>query len=320
KLSSIEKLPSMVDDHLNSRSASSFEEPIFNSGLKDVTYAAVASVDHKDGKVKSFKHTIFVDIVGRSCNSGSDKNVDVNSVTEGQMLNLCSDMSYVCVNTSNHANDEGSDLVSISGVVTKLYHLGNDDSVCRLGGYNGRLVLFLGLAMVCGLKWPYDNRELASGGNDIRIILCRYPLARVNQAWTGLPCGVKFDPLDHQIMWHLLAKSGASGFQPNPSTDEFIPTVVKDEGISYIHPQKLPGNKKQKYEKISESKVSTSIQSLPHTFIVAVCYGFLTGFSMTSLFVKTRALIEGQFLTMRAHAKRNAISSKTDNPKQRDVC
>nr|GEZ69955.1 NAC domain-containing protein 8 [Tanacetum cinerariifolium] len=113
---------------------------------------------------------------------------------------------------------------------------------------------------VCGLKWSYDNRELASGRNDNRvcnliwsknvnelvstsqnqIILCRYPLARVNQAWTGLPCGVKFEPLDHQIIWHLLAKSYASGFQPNPSTDEFIPTIVKDEGISYIHPQKFP--------------------------------------------------------------------------------
>ncbi|GJV71425.1 FIZZY-related 2-like protein [Tanacetum coccineum] len=156
---------------------------------------------------------------------------------------------------------------------------------------------------VCGLKWSYDNRELASGGNDNRlfvwnqhstqpvlkycehtaavkaiawsphvhgllasggelcnlvwsknlnelvstygysqnqIIVWRYPLDRVNQAWTGLPRGVKFDPLDHQIIWHLLAKSGASGFQPNPSTDEFIPTVVKDEGISYTHPQKLP--------------------------------------------------------------------------------
>nr|GEV68724.1 protein fizzy-related 2 [Tanacetum cinerariifolium] len=563
KLLSIEKLPSMVDDHLNSRSASSFEEPIFNSGLKDVTYAAVDFVYHKDGKVKSFKHTIFVDIVGRSCNSrsgsSSDKNVDVNSVTEGQMLNLCSDMSYVCVNTSNHANDEGSHLVSISGVVgsklysepfseasisssgeetnlslkdtnitkeqsslgldlhtlshiisnilsmdfdgcnddsispqtvaglyegknewggrtktayishnikvldapalqddfylnlvdwssnnvlavglgncvTNLYHLGNDDSVCRLGGYNGGLVLFLGLAMVkfrfgtllvvCGLKWSYDNRELASGGNDIRlfvwnqhstqpvlkycehtaavkeiawsphvhgllasggevcnlvwsknvnelvsthgysqnqIILCRYPLAGVNQAWTGLPRGVKFDPLDHQIIWHLLAKSGASGFQPNPSTDEFIPTVMKDEGISYIHPQKFPGSSKISYRlskkpflcflikwrddleslgyvlmyflkgslpcqglkegnKKHKPYIVVIQQSSPHTFIVAVCYDFLTGFSMTSLSVKTRALIEGQFLSMRAHAKRNAISSKTDNPKQRGVC
>nr|GEZ14686.1 hypothetical protein [Tanacetum cinerariifolium] len=194
--------------------------------------------------------------------------------------------------------------------VTKLYDLGNDDSVCRLGGYNEGLVLFLGLAMVkfrfgtllvvrdrnksilqrdprtqeafvsklnghksevCGLKGSYDNRELASGGNDTRnqhstqpvlkycehtaavkaiawsphvhgllasggelcnlvwsknvnelvsthgysqnqIIVWRYPLDRVNQAWTGLPRRVKFDPLDHQIVWHLLAKSDASGF------------------------------------------------------------------------------------------------------------
>ncbi|PWA39996.1 nucleotide-binding alpha-beta plait domain, Zinc finger, RING/FYVE/PHD-type [Artemisia annua] len=81
-------LPSPVDDHLNSRSASLFEEPVFSSGLKDVAYAAVASGDHKNGIVKSSKHTTFVDIVGRSCNSGSGSGVDVNSVTEGQMLNL----------------------------------------------------------------------------------------------------------------------------------------------------------------------------------------------------------------------------------------
>ncbi|GKB41578.1 hypothetical protein Tco_0886520, partial [Tanacetum coccineum] len=76
-------LPSLVDDHLNSHSASSFEEPVLNSGLKDVAYAAIASVDHKDGIVKSSKHTTLLDIVGRSCNSGSgsDKDVDVNLVT-----------------------------------------------------------------------------------------------------------------------------------------------------------------------------------------------------------------------------------------------
>ncbi|GJR06729.1 E3 ubiquitin protein ligase UPL2-like protein [Tanacetum coccineum] len=63
----------------------------------------------------------------------------------------------------------------------------------------------------------------------------------VNQAWTGLPRGVKFDPLDHGIIWHLLTKSGVSGFPPHPFIDEFIPTVKKDDGISYTHPQKLPG-------------------------------------------------------------------------------
>ncbi|GKF27740.1 FIZZY-related 2-like protein, partial [Tanacetum coccineum] len=115
--------------------------------------------------------------------------------------------------------------------VTKLYDLGNDDSVCRLGGHNEGLVLLLGLAKiwdaahckrvrtmeghglrvgalawsssmlysgsrdksilqrdpraqeafvsklnghkseVCGLKWSYDNHELASGGNDNRLFV-----------------------------------------------------------------------------------------------------------------------------------------------------
>ncbi|KAJ0813224.1 putative transcription factor NAM family [Helianthus annuus] len=63
----------------------------------------------------------------------------------------------------------------------------------------------------------------------------------VNQAWPGLPRGVKFDPLDQEIIWHLLAKSGARGFQPHPFIDEFIPTVDEDDGICYTHPQKLPG-------------------------------------------------------------------------------
>lgn len=63
----------------------------------------------------------------------------------------------------------------------------------------------------------------------------------VNQAWPGLPRGVKFDPLDHEIMWHLLAKSGVCDFVPHPFIDEFIPTVEEDDGICYTHPQKLPG-------------------------------------------------------------------------------
>ncbi|GKC41486.1 suppressor of gamma response 1 [Tanacetum coccineum] len=63
---------------------------------------------------------------------------------------------------------------------------------------------------------------------------------QVNQAWTGLPRGVKFDPLDHGIIWYLLTKSGVSGFPPHPFIDEFIPTVKKDDGISYTYPQKLP--------------------------------------------------------------------------------
>nr|GFA27411.1 protein fizzy-related 2-like [Tanacetum cinerariifolium] len=103
---------------------------------------------------------------------------------------------------------------------------------------------------VCGLKWSYDNRELASGGNDNRLFVwnqhltqlvlkyCEHTAAVKAIAWSPHVHGL----LDYgrEIIWHLLAKSGASGFQPNPSTDEFIPTIVKDKGISYIHPQKFP--------------------------------------------------------------------------------
>nr|GEY54223.1 E3 ubiquitin-protein ligase UPL2-like [Tanacetum cinerariifolium] len=71
-------------------------------------------------------------------------------------------------------------------------------------------------------------------------VLAQQQAQGVNQAWTGLPHGVKFDPLDHKIIWHLLTKSGASGFQPHPFIDEFILTVEKDDGISYTHPHKLP--------------------------------------------------------------------------------
>ncbi|GKE71972.1 hypothetical protein Tco_1530044, partial [Tanacetum coccineum] len=38
----------------------------------------------------------------------------------------------------------------------------------------------------------------------------------VNKAWPWLTRGVKFNPLDHEIIWHLLAKSGL------PSTCTFM--------------------------------------------------------------------------------------------------
>nr|ACL54469.1 unknown [Zea mays] len=61
--------------------------------------------------------------------------------------------------------------------------------------------------------------------------------------WPGLPKGVKFDPSDQELIWHLMAKHGKSGIKPHPFIDEFIPTVEEDEGICYTHPQKLPGVK-----------------------------------------------------------------------------
>lgn len=63
----------------------------------------------------------------------------------------------------------------------------------------------------------------------------------VTQDWPGLPRGVKFDPTDQEIIWHLLAKIGFNNIQPHPFIDEFIPTVNEDDGICYAHPRNLPG-------------------------------------------------------------------------------
>lgn len=65
----------------------------------------------------------------------------------------------------------------------------------------------------------------------------------VTQEWPGLPRGVKFDPSDQEIIWHLLAKVGVGNLEAHPFIDEFIPTVEEDDGICYTHPQNLPGVK-----------------------------------------------------------------------------
>lgn len=65
----------------------------------------------------------------------------------------------------------------------------------------------------------------------------------VAQEWPGLPRGVKFDPSDQELLWHLLAKAGKVEADPHPFINEFIPTVDEDDGICYTHPQKLPGVK-----------------------------------------------------------------------------
>lgn len=64
---------------------------------------------------------------------------------------------------------------------------------------------------------------------------------KVVHEWPGLPKGVKFDPSDQELLWHLLAKAGRSNTKPHPFIDEFIPTVEQDEGICYTHPKRLPG-------------------------------------------------------------------------------
>ncbi|XP_058108072.1 SUPPRESSOR OF GAMMA RESPONSE 1 isoform X2 [Magnolia sinica] len=65
----------------------------------------------------------------------------------------------------------------------------------------------------------------------------------VLQEWPGLPRGVKFDPSDQELLWHLLAKAGVGDVKAHPFIDEFIPTVDEDGGICCSHPRKLPGVK-----------------------------------------------------------------------------
>ncbi|XP_022776995.1 SUPPRESSOR OF GAMMA RESPONSE 1-like [Durio zibethinus] len=65
----------------------------------------------------------------------------------------------------------------------------------------------------------------------------------VDQAWPGLPRGVKFDPSDQEIIWHLLTKVVEEDSKPHPFINEFITTIENDDGICYTHPQKLPGVK-----------------------------------------------------------------------------
>lgn len=65
----------------------------------------------------------------------------------------------------------------------------------------------------------------------------------VTQDWPGLPRGVKFDPSDQEIIWHLLAKVGVGNLKAHPFIDEFILTVDDDDGICCAHPQNLPGVK-----------------------------------------------------------------------------
>ncbi|KAF1889889.1 hypothetical protein Lal_00025219 [Lupinus albus] len=65
----------------------------------------------------------------------------------------------------------------------------------------------------------------------------------VAQEWPGLPKGVKFDPSDQEIIWHLLAKVGQESSKPHPFIDEFITTIEGVDGICYTHPKNLPGIK-----------------------------------------------------------------------------
>lgn len=74
---------------------------------------------------------------------------------------------------------------------------------------------------------------------------------QVAQEWPGLPLGVKFDPSDQEIIWHLLAKVGAGNSKPHPFIDEFITSLEVDDGICYTHPQHLPGGQHEFYSNLN---------------------------------------------------------------------
>ncbi|PSS30348.1 NAC domain-containing protein [Actinidia chinensis var. chinensis] len=74
---------------------------------------------------------------------------------------------------------------------------------------------------------------------------CHYRIdnSDVLHEWPGLPAGVKFDPSDVELLEHLASKCGVGNPKPHMFIDEFIPTVDREEGICYTHPENLPGAK-----------------------------------------------------------------------------
>ena len=56
-----------------------------------------------------------------------------------------------------------------------------------------------------------------------------------------LPIGVKFDPMDQELIEHLEAKVSADNARFQSLINSFIPTIDNEHGICYTHPEKFPG-------------------------------------------------------------------------------
>ena len=56
-----------------------------------------------------------------------------------------------------------------------------------------------------------------------------------------LPAGVKFDPMDQELIEHLKAKVSADSVRFQSLIDLFIPTIDNEHVICYTQPEKLPG-------------------------------------------------------------------------------
>lgn len=57
-----------------------------------------------------------------------------------------------------------------------------------------------------------------------------------------MPKGVKFDPSDEELLWHLLAEMGKGVAKRHPFINEFIFSLDEDSGLGNVLPQFLPGN------------------------------------------------------------------------------
>lgn len=57
-----------------------------------------------------------------------------------------------------------------------------------------------------------------------------------------MPKGVKFDPSDEDLLWHLLAEIGKGVPKRHPFIHEFIVSLNEDYALGNVHPQFLPGN------------------------------------------------------------------------------
>ncbi|ONK75310.1 uncharacterized protein A4U43_C03F15520 [Asparagus officinalis] len=86
------------------------------------------------------------------------------------------------------------------------------------------------------MERPRARRQI-DGMRRSSIAACRWN-------WPGLPRGVRFDPSDEELMWHLLAETGEGEAEPHPFIGEFIISLNEDNQTFYSSPHKLPGIKK----------------------------------------------------------------------------
>ena len=56
-----------------------------------------------------------------------------------------------------------------------------------------------------------------------------------------LPAGVKFDPMDQELIEHLEAKVSVDSARFQSLIDLFIPTIDSEHSICYNQPEKVPG-------------------------------------------------------------------------------